>query len=266
MSRPNCAIVTVAMGHAASHLDHTFSSFAANANVPLHAFIIQDELPERQVAGIQYHLVPPVPDFSHPLREVYFRRLELIDRLEVDIVLVVDSYDVLCMQTLPPLEEILGNADVAACVEHVGCRYIEGQGYTANFLNGGVFFWRTEESRDMRREIVERGRGHFRTVADDQFCLNEVIQTNHYKRLRILPCQYNYRAYFKRRQRGWPTVHHLDGILIYHNATCMEEAKRALPVRATANLPSLPKDSHPLNPREQFWRRLRQRLLPHIVK
>ena len=139
--------------------------------------------------------------------------------------LVVDSYDVLCLQPLPPFEELLGNCAVAACVEHLGCRYVMGQGYTANFLNCGVFFWNVPASREIRREIVARGRAHFRTVADDQFCINEVLQTKYYDRLRILPCQYNYRAYLNQPQRGWPTVTHLDRVRIYPNATTMPEAK-----------------------------------------
>jgi hypothetical protein len=80
-----------------------------------------------------------VDDFSHPLREIYFRRLELIDRLGWTT-LVVDSYDVLCLQRLPAFEKILGGSDVAACVEHM-VPLSDGTGLPANFLNGGVFFW-----------------------------------------------------------------------------------------------------------------------------
>lgn len=260
------AIVTVAFGHSTEHLDYTFTSFAMNEGVPLHAFIVGHELPKRRLPGITYHLIAPVPDFSHPLREIYFRRLELIDRLDAQFALVVDSYDVLCLRKLPPFEKLLGGCDVAACVEHMGARYVLGQGYTANFLNGGVFFWNVPGSRDIRREIVERGRSHFRTVADDQHCLNEVIQTKYYDRLRILPCQYNYRAYFRRRQRGWPTVQHLDGVLIFHNAATMDEAKKLTSSAAKAPLPALPQDRHPLTDREKFWRRLRLRLQPWVIK
>ena len=266
MSSPRPAIVTVAYGHSTEHLDYTFSSFACNGGVPLHAIVLGRELPKRRLDGITYHLVEPVRDFSHPLREVYFRRIELLDQLDVDFALVVDSYDVLCLQPLPPFEQILGDSDVAACVEHLGARYMLGQGYTANFLNGGVFFWNVPRSRDIRQEIVERGRRHFRTVADDQHCINEVLQTQHYDRLRILPCQYNYRAYLNRKQRGWPTVTHLDGVLIYHNATCMDDAKRLGPVRAKAQVPLLPRDAHPLSAKEQFWRRLATRLRPWVIR
>lgn len=266
MTQPRSAIVTVAFGHSTEHLDHTFASFAINRGVPLHAFIIGTELPKRRLDGINYHLIAPVSDFSHPLREVYFRRLELIDQLDVDNALVVDSYDVLCLQPLPAFEKLLGDADVAACVEHQGSRYVLGQGYTSNFLNGGVFFWNVPRSRDIRAEVAARGRAHFRTIADDQHCLNEVIQTKYFDRLRILPNQYNYRAYLKRRQRGWPTVDNLDGVLIYHNAACMAEAKVLPPVRQRADLPALRADQKPLLPREQFWRRLRERFVPHVIK
>ena len=261
------AVVTVAFGHSTEHLDYTFLSFAEkNPGLPLHAFIIGKELPCNQLPQIQYHLVAPIPDFSHPLREIYFRRMELINQLEIDCALVVDSYDVLCLQQLPPFEELLGNAAVAGCVEHLGGRYVLGQGYTANFLNCGVMFWNLFASKEIRREILIRGRSHFRTVADDQFVINEIIQTKNYDRLRILPCQYNYRAYLMKKQKGWPTVTHLDGVMIYHNSSCMDEAKRLTSVNPKAALPELPSDGHPLTPHEQFWRRFRLRFQPWIIK
>lgn len=260
------AVVTVAFGHSTEHLDYTFLSFAEkNPGLPLHAFIIGKELPRNRLPQIQYHLTAPIPDFSHPLREIYFRRMELIDQLEIDYALVVDSYDVLCLQQLPPFEELLGNAAMAGCVEHLGGRYVLGQGYTANFLNCGVMFWNLLASKEIRREILTRGRSHFRTVADDQFVLNEVIQTKYYDRLRILPCQYNYRPHLNRKQRGWPTVSHLDGVIIYHNLTCMDEVKHLEMVDAKAILPELVPDPGPLNRSQQFWRRLRQRLVPWIA-
>ncbi len=266
MSHARSAIVTVAYGQSTEHLDYTFASFAINEGVPLHAFIVASQLPKQRLPEIQYHLVTSQSDFSHPLREVYFRRLELIDSLEVDYVLVVDSYDVFCLQPLPPFADVLGRCVVAACVEHAGSRFVLGQGYTSNFLNGGVFFWNVPASREMRREIVARGRSYFRTVADDQYVTNEVIQTKYYDRLRILPCQYNYRPHLGIKQRGWPTVRHLDGVLIYHNATCMELAKRLPSVKPKAELPPLPQDGRPLTKREQFWRRLRNRFVPHIAR
>ncbi len=267
MSISRSAIVTVAFGRSTEHLDYTFTSFAEkNPGVPLHAFILGTSLPKRQLPGIQYHLVAPQPDFSHPLREIYFRRLELIDELDVDFALVVDSYDVLCLQPLQPLAEILKGFDVAACVEHAGSRYVLGQGYTSNFLNGGVFFWNVPASHDIRHEITARGRAHFRTVADDQYCINEVIQTKHYDRLRILPCQYNFRAHYRFKQRGWPGVASLDGVKIYHNATCMDAVKKLAGVKPRGSLPELLKDAQPLTPRQQFWRRLRTRLTSHMAK
>jgi hypothetical protein len=260
------AIVTLAMGRATENLDYTFASFAQCPGVELHAFIVGKQLPRRQLPFIQYHLLPPLPDFSHPLREIYFRRMEVLDELGVDYAMTVDCFDVLCLQPLPPLEELLGGADMAACVEHGGSRYVLGTGCTTNFLNGGVFLWNVPRSRDIRAEVVARGRSHFRTIADDQFCLNEVILTKHFNRLKILPCQYNFRAYFRNTRRGWPTVNHLDGIMIYHNAASMDEAKKILPVKSRAVLPALPADGRPLNTREQFWRRVRNRLKPWVVK
>ena len=232
---PRSAIVTLAIGKAVENLDHTFSSFARCPNLELHAFVIDRQLPQRRVPGIQYHLLAPSPDFSHPLREVYFRRMEVLDGLEVDYAMTVDCFDVLCLHPLPPFEQLLGNADVAACVEHQGGRYVLGQGYTSSFLNGGVFLWHVPRSRDIRAEVVARGRTHFRTLADDQLCLNEVIQTKYFDRLRILPCQYNYRAYLKgtysKNRPGWPTVEHLDGVMIYHNATCIPGGEKIAAVQ-----------------------------------
>lgn len=267
MTQNRSAVVTVAFGHSTEHLDYTFLSFAErNPGLALHAFILGDKLPQQQLPQIQYHLTPTVPDFSHPLREVYFRRMALIDELDVDYAVVVDSYDVLCLQTLPPLDELLGNCAVAGCVEHMGGRYVMGQGYTSNFLNCGVMFWNLTASREIRREIVARGKSRFRLPADDQYAVNEILQTKYYDRLRILPCQFNYRSYFLKKQQGWPTVEHLDGVLIYHNAVCMDEAKRLAPVRPKAVLPELEPDGRPLTPREQFWRRARQRFVPWVVK
>jgi hypothetical protein len=269
MSAGRSAIVTVAYGHSTENLDYTFTSFALNQGVPLHAIILGRELPKRRLDGITYHLVEPIPDFSHPLREVYFRRMDLLDQLDVEYALVVDSYDVLCLQSLPPLERILGGSDVAACVEHQGARYLMGQGYTANFLNGGVFFWNVPNSRDIRREIVERGRSHFRRRADDQYCINEVIQTRYYDRLRILPCQYNFRAYLNRKQSGWPTVTHLDGVMIYHNAPCIDKAKDWLAKGARqpkADLTKLSNDSGPLDTHAMFVRELEQWRTDEIIE
>ena len=254
-------IVTLAMGAAVERLDYTFASFNRCPDVELHAYIFGKKLPPKQFPDIHYHLLCPTNDFSQPLREVYYRRLEILDDLGVKYAMTVDSLDVLCLHPLPPLQQLLGDAHVAACVEHLGCRYILGQGYTSSFLNGGVFLWDVPNSRDIRGEIVARGRGHFRTIADDQYCLNEVIQTKYFDRLRILPCQYNYRAFLKgayrRKRPGWPVVEHLDGIFIYHNADCIPTVRKLPPFRLRAALPPLPADGRPLTPREQFRRRIK---------
>src|ERR1044072_3542059 len=118
------SFVTVAFGKSTEQLDYTFTSFAEkNPGVPLYAFILGDRLPERQLPHITYYLVKPTPDFSHPLREVYFRRVLLIDQLDVDFALVVDSFDVLCLQSLPSFEQLVGDAALAIVPEHGGDRY-----------------------------------------------------------------------------------------------------------------------------------------------
>jgi len=267
MNPGKSAIVTVAFGQSTEHLDHTFLSFAEkNPEVPLHAFILGAELPKQRLPQINYHLVASIPDFSHPLREVYFRRHELIDRLDVEFALVVDSYDVLCLQSLPSFEQVLAEFPLAAVTEHMGSRYLLGQGYTSNFLNGGVTFWNLAKSRAIRSEIIERGRRHFRIPADDQMVINEVVQAKYFDQLRILPSQFNYRAYLNKKQRGWPTVTHLDGVLIYHNASCMDEAKKLGSIKPRADLLPLPRDEGPLNRKQQFWRRARQWFAPHIIR
>jgi hypothetical protein len=257
MTPGSSAIVTAAFGHSTEHLDYTFLSFAEkNPGVPLHAFIIGSKLPERRLPQITYHLVATIPDFSHPLREVYFRRHELIDQLDAEFALIVDSYDVLCLQPLPPFEKILAGFDMAAATEVNGSRALLGQGHTANFLNGGVTFWNVPRSRDIRSEIIQRGKTRFRLVADDQLVINEVVQTKHFERVRILPCQYNFRPFFKAQTwqrikplffnlhhpsnwRLWPSVDHLDGVLIYHNLTSMDLVKVQSGMKSQASLPEL---------------------------
>jgi len=255
MNSSRSAIVTVAFGHSIERLDHTFTSFTLNRGVPLHAFIIGRELPKRRMENIEYHLVAPIPDFSHPLREIYFRRLELIDQLDVDFALVVDSYDVLCLQPLPAFERLLGDADLGACVEYQKGRTLLGSKYTANFLNCGVMFWNVSRSRDIRSKIVQRGRSHFRTITDDQYCLNEVVHTQYADRIRLLPCHYNYRLDIPK------TINCLDGIKIYHHPWCIDAAKKLLPVKAVAELESLPQDSQKLTKNEMFRRRMKNRAM-----
>jgi hypothetical protein len=267
MSTTRSAIVAVALDDSAKNLDYTFLSFAQkNPGVPLHAFFIGTKLPEKRFPEVTYHLVPSIPDFSHPLRQVYFRRHELIDQLDAEFTLIVDAYDVLCLQPLPPLEKILAGFDMAAATENLGSRYILGQGYTSSFLNGGVTFWNVPKSRDIRAEILARGRTRFRTVADDQWVINETVHTKYFERVRILPSQYNYRAYFNHPQPPFPTVTHLDGVLIYHNAETMDKVKKLPAPKFCADLPALEMDPEPLSPREQEWRSRLLLQTPHILR
>ena len=259
-------VVTVATGKFAERLDNTFTSFAQNPSVELHAFIIGEKLPERQTPGIQYHLEAPDPSFSHEMRDIYYRRFRFVDKLDAEYALIVDNSDVLCLQPLPPFSELLHGAAVAASVEHAGSRYLAGQGYTSTYINAGVTFWHLPASRQMREEIVKRGRDCFRSV-EDQLTLNEVLHTLYYDQLILLPSQYNYRAFLApKRIRGWPTVTRLDGVMIYHNSFCIDAAKKLIPVKPKADLPNLPRDEKPLAAREQFWRKVRHRFQPHWVK
>jgi hypothetical protein len=61
-------------------------------------------------------------------------------------------------------------------------------------------------------------------------------------------------------------VTHVDGVVIYHNATCMDEVKRLQGVKPKAALPELERDRRPLTAKEQFWRRFRLKFQPWIVK
>src|ERR1043166_172356 len=265
MGNSRQVVVTAAFGDFAERLDRTFTSFARNPFLELHAFIIGDKLPARRFPEIQYHLKPADPAYSHPLRDAVYRRWNFIDDLDAEYVLVVDNTDVLCLQPLPEIPALLRGASFAASVEHAGGRYLEGQGYTSSYINCGVTFWHVPSTRVMRQEILARGRAQFRNI-DDQVSINEVIQTRYFDQMILLPCQYNYRAYLNMRHKGWPTVSHLDGVVIYHNSACIEAAKELMPFKSKADLPDLPPDDRPLNPRQQFWRRVRQRLKPHIVK
>jgi hypothetical protein len=178
---------------------------------------------------------------------------------------VVDNQDVLCMQRLPEIPVLLRGAAFGAAVEHMGGRYLLGQGYTSAYINCGVTFWHVPSTRTMRQEIIGRGRAQFRNI-DDQMSINEVIHTRYYDQMVILPSQYNYRACIApARIWGWPTVTHLDGVMIYHNSHCIEAAKKLIPVKPRAELPDLLPDPGPLDDRQQFWRRVRERLKPHVV-
>jgi hypothetical protein len=266
MPSPRQAVVTVASGGHAEKLDKTFTSFAVNPFLELHAFIIGDRLPERRLPGITYHLEAPDPSYSHPMREIYYRRLLFIDQIEAEFALIVDNHDVLCLQPIPELPRLLRGAPFGAVVEHTGGRYLAGQGYTSCYLNAGVTFWHIASSRKLREAIVARGRSRYRSV-EDQLTLNEVVHTRFYDDLIVLPSQYNYRACLAPvKFSNWPTVTHLDGVRIYHNVYSLEAARKLLPLPPLASLPELTADAGPLTPRQQFWRRLRHRFEPHLVK
>lgn len=265
MAAKKQVVATVAFGVNAERLDYTFLTFAQNPHLELHAFIIGDRLPEKQFAPIKYHLRPPDPAFSLPLRDAVYRRWLFIDELDADYAIVVDNRDVLCMQPLPELPELLRGAAVGACVEHEGGRYIPGQGYTSSYINCGVMFWDIKASRRIREETVARGRRYFRNI-DDQRSVNEVIHTRYYGDLILLPSQYNYRANLAPvKTRNWPTVPNLDGVRIYHNGFCLDAAKKLIPAKTKAELPDFPDDGRPLTSREQFWRRVEWRFKPHLV-
>lgn len=260
------AAVTVASGSHAEKLDKTFTSFAQNPFLELHAFVIGDRLPQRQLPGIHYHLKGPDPAFSDPMRDLYYRRFIFIDELDVDFALIVDNADVLCLCRLPRIDALLRGAALGACVEHAGSRYLQGQGYVSNYFNAGVTFWNVARSRRIREEVVARGRRHFRSV-EDQLTLNEVVHARYADETIILPCQYNFRANLAPfRLRRWPTVSNLDGVRIYHNVHCVEAAKRLHPVAQMAVLPELPQDIGPLSNFDKFVRRLKSRFAPHYVR
>ncbi len=246
-------------------LADTFASFASRIDAELHAFILGSKLPSNQLDGVIYHLIEPDNTFGHPYREVCYRRWEYIDQLDAEYALVVDGNDVLCMQDIPPLESLLRGAAMAACVEHQGGRYIDGQGYTGAYLNGGVTFWNIKKSKEMRQAICKRGRSRYRTLfGDNQMSLNDVVHTRYFDDLTILPSQYNYRAFLNQKQRGWPTVEHLDGIVIYHNGACIEDAKQLKPVQERATLPPMQYEAPPNTPYSRFLRRVRNKFRKHI--
>src|SRR5262245_4689194 len=111
-------VATVATGPFAERLDSTFTSFAQNKFLELHAFIIGEQLPARQLPGGTYHLFKPDPSFMGEMRDAYYRRLLFLDEVGADFALLVDNSDVLCMQPLPELPQLLRGATLAACSEH----------------------------------------------------------------------------------------------------------------------------------------------------
>jgi len=128
-----------------------------------------------------------------------------------------------------------------------------------------VTFCNVPASQQLREDIVRRGRTRLRRV-EDQLTLNEVIHPLYYRQPIVLPSQFNFRAHYRLRRRGWPTVSSLDGVLIYHNAPCVAEAKKLIPVKPLATLPELVADSAPLSNWQKFCRKMQLRREPHIVR
>jgi hypothetical protein len=265
MPMPRQIAVTVATGPFAERLDNTFTTFAQNKFLELHAFIIGEALPQRRLPEITYHLFKPDPSFMDPMREAYYRRLLFLDELGAEFALLVDNSDVLCMQPIPELPQILRGAAFAAVPEHAASRYIDGQGWTSCYFNAGVTFWDVRASKEMREAIVRRGRTRFRSV-EDQLTLNEVIHTCYWDQIIVLPSQFNFRAHYKFSQRGWPTVSSLDGVLIYHNSTCAAEVKKLIPLKSRATLRDLVPDTAPLSDWQKFWRKVQLRRQQHMVR
>jgi hypothetical protein len=264
-------IITTVFGSGAEQLGATFGTFGIQPDTELHAFVIGSSLPSNRISKIQYHLVEPDPRFVSVRRNALFRRWLLPDQLKAEYALVVDGTDVICVRPLPSFENLLRGASLAAATEWGGPVAIPGQGYTSTYLNAGITFWHLPSSKQMRAEIVERGRRHYRGPFDDQTALNEVMLTRYFEKVVILGSQFNWRAFYKKNYRrtwrngwkGWPRVDSLDGVCLYHNQFCLEavlEAIRAAPPSARAELPDLPEDRQPLSGWTMFSRRLLHRL------
>lgn len=247
-------VVTVVYGQHAERLDETFSSFLVNPFLEAHAFIVGHSLPKNRVPEIHYHLKAPDPSFHHPMRDVDFRRWLFIDELDADFALVVDGCDVFCLQPIPEIPKLLKGGWLAAVAEHPSGWYVEGRIYIGNFVNAGVTFWDVRASRPLREEIVERGRKRFRTLWDDQLCLNEVVFAKYLDKLTLLPCIYNYRAFFRRKVWGWPVTMSLDGVKIYHNED-WRLAKMHGPWNENPPLVELKADKRRLGFWQHLWRR-----------
>lgn len=263
-------IVTTLFGSGVGQFATTFPTFAKIPNAELHAFVFGPALPAGLPSGIHYHLVKPDPRFVSVRRDALFRRWTLPDTLGAEYALVVDGTDVLCVRSLPSFETLLRGASFAAATEWGGPMPIRGQGYTSNYLNAGVTFWHLPSSKDMRAEIVARGRSHYRGPFDDQTVLNEVMLTKYFERMVILPSQFNWRAFYqagyrswRNAWRSWPRLDSLDGVYLYHNNYCLQQVlqtMKAAPPGQTAGLEMLPEDRHPLSRWEKFWRRAKLRL------
>jgi hypothetical protein len=263
-------IVTTVFGSGAEKLGVTFRTFADHPGSELHAFVFGSELPSNRLPQIQYHLVEPDPRFVSVRRDALFRRWLLPDQLDAEYALVVDGTDVICMRPLPSFDVLLRGASLAAATEWIGPVALPGQGYTSTYLNAGITFWHLPSSKEMRGEIVHRGRRHYRGPFDDQTVLNEVSLTRYFDKTVILGSQFNWRADYKRNYRswrdgwrGWPRVDSLDGVYLYHNNRCLAdvlETMRTAPPLAKAELPCLPGDNHPLS----RWTMLQRRILHRI--
>ncbi len=263
-------IVTTVFGAGASRLGETFTSFQKNPDTELHVFVYGESLPTSQLPGIHYHLVQPDPGFVSTRRDALFRRWTWPDQLDAEYALVVDGTDVICLRPLPHFSALLRGAAFAAATEWGGPVSLLGQGYTSCYLNAGVTFWHLPSSQKMRAAIVARGRQHYRGPFDDQTALNEVMQTQYFDQMVILPSQFNWRAQYRKNLRlwprpwaTWPRVDRLDGVYLYHNVHCLQEVTAALqstPPAPKAALAELPKDNPSLGKTSLLLRRILHRL------
>jgi hypothetical protein len=263
-------IITTVFGSGAEQLGSTFSTFANQPDTELHVFVIGSSLPVNRVPRMEYHLVEPDPRFVSVRRNALFRRWLLPDLLEAEYALIVDGTDVIRVQPLPAFPELLRGASLAACTEWGGPVAIPGQGYTSTYLNAGITLWHLPTSKQMRNEIVERGRRYYRGPFDDQTALNEVMLTRYFDKLVILGSQFNWRAFYQKSYRTWrtgwwsyPRVDSLDGVYMYHNQRCLREVLAAMntdKLNLRAELPDLPEDGHPLS----GWALFSRRLLHHL--
>jgi hypothetical protein len=260
-------IATTIFGNKAETLADTFATFAKVENSELHAFVFNESLPKNRDPRINYHLVEHDPAFVSVRRDALFRRWTLPDTLDGEFVLVVDGTDAICVRPLPAFSKLLRGASVAAVAEWGPPRQILGQGFTSSYLNAGVTFWHLPSSREMRSEVVARGRSYYRGPFDDQTALNEVVHTRYFEDLTILPSQFNWRALYQNSYRGWrnkwrpwPRLDCLDGVYVYHSHIGIPNVMTAIEksnVSLRARLDPLPKDNtRTLSKSVQFWRRL----------
>ena len=262
---PRQAAVTVVFGSHAEQMDRTFSSFARTSFLELHCIVVGNQLPEKRVDGVNYHLRSPDPAFVNSIRDVDYRRWQFIDELDIDFALVVDGVDALCLRDLPEIPALLKGNMLAAVSEHPGGRYLDEGIYCGNFLNAGVTFWDVARSRELRMEVIQRGRTCYRNDVDDQLALNEVVNARYLHQLTLLPYVYNFRAYLNKRVRGWPTCRNFNGVMIYHNDECLRALEHP-PTSEHPDLPALVPDPGPMPKWKQIFRRLVQRTKPHVIR